>query len=191
MLSIELKKITSCSDAQQKQIRSVRNQDQVRKSMYTDHEISLAEHTSWLRQLKTDDKQIVFIVLRENVSIGVVSLSSIDKLHKKSDWAFYLDQKQRGGLGAALEFALLNYVFGELGLEKLNCEVIETNESVVRMHKKFSFKEEGFRKSNIVKNGERIGVHLLGLTKSDWYANKIAIENNYKPVLNNFNVRIL
>ena len=30
------------------------------------------------------------------------------------------------GLVAGLECALINFVFNELGLEKLNCEVVET-----------------------------------------------------------------
>ena len=37
---------------------------------------------------------------------------------------------------------------------------------------KFSFEEEGFRRQNIEKNGKRIGVIMLGLTKPDWLSNK-------------------
>lgn len=52
--------------------------------------------------------------------------------------------------------------------DKLNCEVIETNEAVVRLHVKFGFVEEGFRCENIVKNEQLIGVFFLGITRSDW-----------------------
>ena len=89
-------------------------------------------------------------------------------MHKKCDWAFYLDIEERGGVGSALELFMIDYVFGALGIEKLNCEVLESNQLVVEMHKKFGFCEEGFRRQNIKKNGSRIGVHLLGLVKSDW-----------------------
>ena len=108
----------------------------------------------------------------------------------KSDWAFYLDKKVRGGLSAALEFNLINFVFDELGLEKLNCEVIETNYAVVKLHKKFSFSEEGFRRENIIKNKRRIGVHLLGLTKSDWLRDRAKIKARYEKIMEKFDLVI-
>lgn len=126
------------------------------------------EHIAWVERLSVDDRQMVFVVLSDDFFMGVISVSSIDRLHKKSDRAFYLDQRARGALGAALEFSFINFVFDDLGLKKLNCENIETNYSVVNPHKKFSFVERGFRQSNIDKDGKRIGVYILGLTREDW-----------------------
>lgn len=168
MINVELRKINNCSLEQKRSVRNVRNQHSVRKSMYTEHEIGLDEHLIWVQRLDSDNRQIVFVVLIEGVVSGVVSVNAIDRLHKKLDWAFYLDENVRGGLGAALEFSLLDFVFSNLMMEKLNCEVIETNEAVVKMHKKFGFSEEGFRRENIEKNGERIGVFFLGITKAEW-----------------------
>ena len=121
---------------------------------------------------------------------GVVSVNAIDRLHLKSDWAFYLDANVRGGLGAALEFGLINFVFQRVGLEKLNCEVIETNEAVVKLHKKFGFVEEGFRRENIIKNENRMGVFFLGLTRSDWEREKETVKNRYEKVINKFDLEI-
>ncbi len=188
---ITLKTLVSCSLEQQTQVREVRNQVGVRSSMYTEHEIGLNEHLGWISRLKSDRKQIVFAVLNEEQNpIGVVSVNALDALHKKADWAFYLDENERGGLGAALEYNLIEYVFNVLKLDKLNCEVIETNEAVVKLHKKFNFLEEGFRRENIEKNGKRIGVHFLGLTKSDWLLNKTAIFEKYKSVISKFSIHI-
>lgn len=190
MNQVALRQINECTDEQKKAVREVRNEESVRKSMYTDHIISLDEHLKWIERIKNDERQIVFVVLvDENVS-GVVSVNAIDMLHKKSDWAFYLGENSRGGLGAALEFGILNFVFSELEIEKLNCEVIETNESVVKMHKKFGFREEGFRRENIEKNGERIGVFFLGITKSEWVKEKGSIEKKHNKLLNKFDLKI-
>lgn len=185
-----LREITKCTDEQIKAVRDVRNQESVRKSMYTEHEISLNEHLSWVERLRTDTRQIVFVVLVDGIVRGVVSVNAIDRLHLKSDWAFYLDENVRGGLGAALEFRLINFVFNDLGLDKLNCEVIETNKAVVKMHKKFGFIEEGFRQANIIKNGTRIGVFFLGLNKSDWLKERDVIKFRYEEVLEKFDLEI-
>tara|TARA_B110000008_G_scaffold169502_1_gene169302 strand:- start:1880 stop:2467 length:588 start_codon:yes stop_codon:yes gene_type:complete len=190
MTNIILREITKCTEEQKKEVREVRNQESVRKSMYTEHEIPLNEHLGWVESLRTDTRQIVFVVLVEGIVSGVVSVNAIDRLHLKSDWAFYLDENVRGGLGAALEFSLINFVFTELGLEKLNCEVIETNEAVVRMHKKFGFIEEGFRRENIIKNNARTGVFFLGLTKTDWLREREAVNSRYEKVIEKFNLEI-
>jgi len=190
MTKILLREITKCSEEQKKAVRDVRNQESVCKSMYTEHEIPLDEHLAWVERLPSDNRKIVFVVLVDNVVSGVVSVDAIDRLHLKSDWAFYLDENIRGGLGAALEFGLVDFVFGKLGLEKLNCEVIEINEAVVKLHKKFGFVEEGFRRENIIKNENRIGVFFLGLTKSDWEKDKAAVKNRYKKVIDKFDLEI-
>ena len=190
MTRIILREITKCTDEQKRAVREVRNQKSVRKSMYTEHEIPLNEHLAWIERLQQDKRQIVFTVLIDDLVSGVVSVNAIDRLHLKSDWAFYLDASARGGLGSALEFSIIEFVFNELELEKLNCEVIETNEAVVRLHKKFGFTEEGFRRENIIKNGERMGVFLLGLTKKDWLKNKDAVSLKYGVIINKFNLEI-
>ena len=77
-----------------------------------------------------------------------------------------------------------------MGLEKLNCEVIETNKAVVSLHKKFGFIEEGFRRENIIKNGMRIGVSLLGLTKSKWMESRASVASKYHKVLGKFDLEI-
>jgi UDP-4-amino-4,6-dideoxy-N-acetyl-beta-L-altrosamine N-acetyltransferase len=188
---ITLKRLVSCSLEQQTQVREVRNQIGVRSSMYTEHEIGVNEHLAWISRLKSDKKQIVFAVLNEEQNpIGVVSVNALDTLHNKADWAFYIDENERSGLGAALEYNLIEYVFNVLKLDKLNCEVIKTNDSVVKLHKKFNFLEEGFRRENIEKDGQRIGVHFLGLTKSDWLSNKSTIFEKYKSVINKFSISI-
>lgn len=188
---ITLKRLLDCSEEQQASIREIRNQDGVRQSMYTDHLISADEHQQWVKKLESDSKQIVFLALNETEApVGLVSVNALDRRHKKADWAFYLDEQERGGLGAALEFALIDFVFNGIGCEKLNCEVIETNPAVVKLHKKFNFKEEGFRRSNIIKNGERIGVFFLGLTKEDWITNRNDILKKYQSILSKFRVTI-
>jgi UDP-4-amino-4,6-dideoxy-N-acetyl-beta-L-altrosamine N-acetyltransferase len=190
MIKVLLREITKCSDEQKKVVRDVRNQHSVRKSMYTEHEITLDEHLSWVKRLGSDKRQLVFVVFVDNVVSGVVSVNAIDRSHKKSDWAFYLDENVRGGLGAALEYTLINFVFENLNIEKLNCEVISTNEAVVKLHKKFGFVEEGFRRENIEKDGKRIGVYFLGLTKTDWCRYKKEVYEKYRKIISKFGIKV-
>lgn len=74
---------------------------------------------------------------------------------------------------------MIDYVFNYLHLEKLNCEVIEYNDTVVRLHEKFGFKQEGFRESNIIKDDKRFGVYYFGLTKEKWMLTRECLKNKY------------
>lgn len=168
-----LKNVFYCSVEQKMDVLKIRNSDAVRKSMYSEHEIGVNEHLAWIERLGEDARQKVFVVLKDGEkAVGVVSVNQLDYTHKKTDWAFYLSEAERGGLGAALEIFMIDYVFNDLRFEKLNCEVLETNPRVVDMHKRFGFSEEGFREANIEKDGKRIGVHFLGLQKNVWLNQK-------------------
>ncbi|MEX6674699.1 UDP-4-amino-4,6-dideoxy-N-acetyl-beta-L-altrosamine N-acetyltransferase [Pseudomonas sp. W2Oct36] len=158
---------------QQARVRQLRNQPDVRKFMYTDHEISEAEHLNWLEALRSSSRQQVFVVVLEAAPVGVVSLSAINRTHGTAEWAFYLDTTLQGkGLGSQVELWLLDYAFGAAGLEKLNCEVLEINPAVIKMHQKFGFVVEGVRREHIVRDGKRIGAVLLGITKREWQAQR-------------------
>lgn len=186
---IVLRPISRCTPAQQEALRELRNHPAIRTAMYSDHIISSSEHAEWIKGLQGDERRRVFIVLADGADVaGLVSVTAIEPLHRRADWAFYLAPEARGGLGAALEFALIEHVFGGLGLEKLNCEVLESNPAVVRMHGKFLFREEGFRRSNVVKDGKRIGVHFLGLTREDWRAGRDAVRSRIEDVLGRFEI---
>ncbi|MNJ45422.1 Spermidine N(1)-acetyltransferase [compost metagenome] len=165
--------ILDATESIKAKIRTLRNQEEVRKYMYTSHEISEVEHNSWLESLQGNPRQNVFVVMLDDEPSGVVSLNAINFNHKTADWAFYIDGALQGkGVGSRIEFWMLDYAFGEAGLEKLNCEVLETNPSVIKMHKKFGFSVEGVRRKNISKDGQRIDVFLLGITSSEWQAHR-------------------
>lgn len=188
---ITLRLIEDCTLEQQKEIRNIRNQISVRASMYSDHLISSEEHINWIKSVTTNEKNIVFVVLSyaEKV-LGVVSLQNYEVKQKRSSWAFYLDEDVRGGLGAFIEFNFLDFSFIELELEKLNCEVIELNEPVIKLHKKFYFLEEGLRRSEVIKNDNRVGVILLGLLKEEWLSNREAFLGKYSSIFSKYSIVI-
>lgn len=165
----------------QLQILEIRNQESVRKWMYTDHIIQVDEHLAWIGRLKSDNSQMVFAILDcEGAPIGLASISKINTLHKTADWAFYLSEDCAGkGIGSTIEFAIIEFAFGHLQLEKLNCEVIDGNAGVLHLHRKFLFDDEGFRNANIIKNGVRVGVHFMGLQAVIWRSRAVNYELRY------------
>jgi RimJ/RimL family protein N-acetyltransferase len=63
---------------------------------------------------------------------------------------------------------VIEHVFGELGLNKLWCEVLIGNEAVWRLHEGFGFQREALFRQQVRKDGAPADVVGLGLLKSDW-----------------------
>jgi UDP-4-amino-4,6-dideoxy-N-acetyl-beta-L-altrosamine N-acetyltransferase len=191
--SLKLVPIHQLETETQLAIREIRNDPEVRKVVYTDHIIGVNEHLQWIARLKADRTKIVFGIMDEahGRAIRVSSFTALDVKNKRSDWGFYLAPKERGrGIGTAVERRFLEFAFETLGLEKLNGTVLEGNDATVRFYKRFGFEEEGFRRSEIEKNGTRIGVHLLGLRKQDWDRCKSEIDNAYREIFERFAIEI-
>lgn len=162
--------ITKVDKTLQLEVLYWRNHLNIRQNMYTDKIISTKEHLEWLKFLQNNNNTKIFIASHKNENIGITSINNINITHKNADWAFYLnpDFLSKKGLGTLLEFHFLNYVFENFHIEKLNCEVLETNPLVIKMHKKFGFQEEGIKRKNIIKNDIRINIHMLGILKDEW-----------------------
>ena len=152
-MNIDFVDINSVSAETKLVIREWRNSEHVKINMYTDHDISLEEHNNWLNNLIKDNKTKVFVVLCNQNPSGIVSLSNIDHHNKTASWAFYLCSEDSigTGLGVVLEYKLIEYVFCDLKLEKLNCEILASNSVVISLHKKFGFVVEGLIRKNIIK----------------------------------------
>ncbi len=179
------------TDAQLR-ILEIRNNADVRKMMYTDQVIGTNEHLLWISRLKTDRSQITLGILDEDTQpIGVFSFNAINEKNKRCDWGFYLAPASRGhGIGSAVEVRMLEFAFETLSLEKLDGTVVEGNDAVLTFYKRFGFEEEGFRTSQLERDGRRIGVHLLGLQKHSWIQNKSALQSERRQVLEQFTIEI-
>ena len=190
---IHLVPITELETDSQLAIREIRNEPEVRRVMYTDHVIGINEHLQWIGRLKTDTRQIVFGIVDAcgNRPLGVISLSAIDFVNRRSDWGFYLAPAERGfGLGTVVKTHFLKFAFENLGLEKLNGTVLEGNQRVVHFYQKFGCKEEGFREAEILRNEKRVGVHLLGLEKEAWVQNHAALSETYRDAFERFTIEV-
>jgi UDP-4-amino-4,6-dideoxy-N-acetyl-beta-L-altrosamine N-acetyltransferase len=145
-----------------------RNAESVRKNMYTEHVISQQEHDNWFASIKENSSAEYFIFESRGVPAGVVNVTQIDRNNGKCYWGFYSDPEAPPGTGSTMEFLALEYIFNELGIRKLCCEVFAFNKPVIKLHKKFGFEQEGYFKQHIRKGDGYEDVESLALFGSDW-----------------------
>jgi len=165
-------------------LREWRNMPEISKYMYSDNHITAEEHEKWFNRIISDKTTKYWIIVCDNEDVGLVNLYDIDNRNSRCYWAFYISSPNvRGkGVGSFVEYSVLHHVFDELGLNKLCCEVLGFNEPVVRMHKKFGFKEEGLFREHIIKNDKHYRVYCLAILQSEWNEIKPEIVSRLKKV---------
>jgi len=150
-------------------VRNWRNSQEVAAYMYTENHITESQQKSWFENIN-HDKSIYWIIEYEGRKLGLASVNYIDRTLQSCYWAFYLGDTsiRGGGIGAKVEFNVLEYVFNELKLNKLRCEVFVTNGKVIKMHEKFGFRREAYYREHCIKGKEKLDVVGLALLKTEW-----------------------
>ena len=163
-------KLVSLKSEDLELVRGWRNSEEVSKYMYTSNVISEQDQINWFEKIKNDETCKYWIIEYDEKKIGLASIYSISGLYNSCTWAFYLgDTSIRGaGIGSKVEYNVLQYVFETLKLNKLNCTVFPTNDSVIKMHEGFGFRREAFFRQHVLKDGVHLDVVGLALLKSEW-----------------------
>ena len=149
-------------------VRNWRNEENVRKFMYTQHEISIEEHQNWWNNISKNPSNIQLIFEYKGIASAVVSFTKVNRKNKSATWAFYLSKDAKKGIGSLVEFEALEYVFNYLGLYKLKCEVLGINKAVIKMHKKYGFKEEGLFINEYFNGSNFISIYRLAIFNTEW-----------------------
>jgi UDP-4-amino-4,6-dideoxy-N-acetyl-beta-L-altrosamine N-acetyltransferase len=155
-------------DSDRDRLLAWRNSPEVAAYMYSDHVITAEEHGRWFDGLGGDASRAYWIIEMDDAPVGLVNLYDIAPT--ECAWAYYLaDPTTRGhGVGAYVELRMLDHVFGDLGLGKLWCEVLEENEAVWKLHQSFGFEVVERLVGRALKGGVARDALRLMLTAERW-----------------------
>lgn len=151
--------------ADKEDVRVWRNHPSVRAVSLTRDEISPSDHDAYWQSLQGNTRRRVFIYERNDRPAGVVTFFDIDDDAKTAKWGYYLDNEgleQRGELLPAwikIQREAVKFAFGELGLDELYGEVLDSNEAVRRMNTRNGFEEIGTDERDI--DGTPTVVHTI------------------------------
>lgn len=151
-------------------VRTWRNSKEVAPYMYNENYITQEQQIKWFEKISSETNSKYWIIEFEGRKLGVASITGIDQILSSCYWAFYLgDLSVRGaGIGAKIEYNVIEYVFTELKLNKLRCEVFVSNDKVIKMHEKFGFRREAYYREHCIKGNQKLDVVGLALLETDW-----------------------
>lgn len=146
-----------------------RNDENIRKWMFSDKIIEKESHFNFIENLKNDHKNYYWRLSDNNgVKYGVISINKLDMNNRNSYLGIYknpyLDKK---GGGIILMKSLFYAAFKILGLHTLKLEVAADNERAINLYLKTGFREEGRLREFLDKNGRRLDAVVMGITSKE------------------------
>ena len=124
-----------------------RNLDHIRKWFFNAEVILLEKHEEWFQRYLEIEGDYVFIIeeVRElKKPIGQVSLYNIDWKEKRAEYGrLIIGEEDARGRGIAKEATvlILSFAFAELGLKRVELEVLSDNERAITIYRACGFEE--------------------------------------------------
>jgi UDP-4-amino-4,6-dideoxy-N-acetyl-beta-L-altrosamine N-acetyltransferase len=160
------------AEADRDQIRRWRNQPDVARWMYTQHEITEAEHAAWFARHLVDPHARSWVIEWDGTGVGVVNLSGIDPDTRRAEWGIYVADARARGTGAAegATFLSLDQAFGPVQLDQVSCEAVAGNERAIRLYERMGFRRVGDQPVTVVRGDDRFEIVELALRADEWAA---------------------
>jgi UDP-4-amino-4,6-dideoxy-N-acetyl-beta-L-altrosamine N-acetyltransferase len=148
-----------------------RNHPDVRRYMFTQHEISHEEHARWFARASQDPERHLLVFEMDMTPLGFINIHQIAN-GGIADWGFYAASDAPKGTGRALGEAALRYTFETVGLHKLCGQALAFNERSIHFHLALGFKREGVLRQQHFDGQQYADVVFFGLLASEWQPEK-------------------
>ncbi len=166
MLGHALRPMTA-SDVEQ--VLKWRNDREVRKYMFSNHEIKLEEHLAWYASASKSSDISLLIYEQDGIAQGFVNIT-LNRSALVADWGFYLAPDARRGSGKQLGQLALKFAFTKLRAHKICGQAIGFNKPSISFHKKLGFIEEGVLREQHFDGCKYHDVLCFGLLSKEWPA---------------------
>lgn len=144
-----------------------RNHADIRRYMYTTHEIEMEEHRNWFANASKNPAVYLLIYEYLGQACGFVNITR-GRCFQVADWGFYLAPDAPKGTGRSLGKQALVYAFDELELHKVCGQALGFNERSITFHKALGFTEEGRLRDHHFDGAAFHDVVCFGLLEHEW-----------------------
>lgn len=106
----------------------------------------------------------------EDEVIGLVSLTNIDRLNQKAIFHIMIGNSDKRGKGAGYYSTneILKHAFLDMNLNRVELNVLKSNQKALALYEKIGFKREGIKKQAVYKNGEFKDLIIMAVLREDF-----------------------
>jgi RimJ/RimL family protein N-acetyltransferase len=136
---------------------------------------SMAMEEKWFEQAveqQGKDRYMFVICLLDGRPIGSTDLREINLEDGHAAFGIAIGEKEMWGRGYGTEalFAICDFGFGQLRLERIELDVFAGNDRAQRSYERAGFTVEGTLRHGHFANGEFIDVQRMSLLRDEWKA---------------------
>lgn len=148
-----------------------RNHPDVCRYMYSQHKITMAEHSRWFERVSQDGNHHLLIFENNTNPLGFINIHRIAE-SEVADWGFYAAPGAPKGTGKQLGQVSLYYAFTTAGLHKICGQALSYNKSSIRFHLRLGFQEEGRLREQHFDGHKYHDIVCFGLLSREWNKNR-------------------
>ncbi|NTW68474.1 MAG: UDP-4-amino-4,6-dideoxy-N-acetyl-beta-L-altrosamine N-acetyltransferase [Chlorobiaceae bacterium] len=150
-------------------VLKLRNHAEIRRYMFTQHEISKEEHRSWFDRASQNTGVELLVFELDNNCCGFVQFKATP-FHGVVDWGFYAAPDSPKGTGRKLGAAALKHAFEKEYLYKICGQALHWNKPSIEFHKSLGFFQEGVLRDQYFDGTDFHDLICFGMLKRDWVA---------------------
>ncbi|MCR5309397.1 MAG: GNAT family N-acetyltransferase [Bacilli bacterium] len=136
---------------------------------FINEDVDIEWYERYLR-VRNNNIRCAIVDKDKNELVGVCYLLDINFVNRSAEIHIMIGDKNNRGRGAGT-FAMvemLKHGFFDLNLERIELEVLESNEKAYDLYKKLGFKKEGTKRHAVFKNGEFFNVFFMSLLREEF-----------------------
>ncbi|MFZ5957318.1 UDP-4-amino-4,6-dideoxy-N-acetyl-beta-L-altrosamine N-acetyltransferase [Pseudomonas knackmussii] len=146
---------------------SWRNAPEVRRYMFNQHQIQLAEHIQWFARANHDPAYTLLIYELDGPPLGHMNFARKSS-GAIAEWGFYIAPNAPRGTGTKMGICALRHAFGVMQLKRVSAQILGYNERSIYLHRKLGFQQEGVLRSQHFDGESYHDIHCFGLLAHEW-----------------------
>ncbi|HOO96575.1 MAG TPA: GNAT family N-acetyltransferase [Caldisericia bacterium] len=164
-------KLRALEVADSERIALWRNDESIQSMLIGWHwPVSVENEAKWIESSRDDKLNKRFAIIADDGNhIGNIGIYGIDWVSRQCGFGLFIgDAKYRGkGYANDASKVLLDFVFSELGMNRVWVYVLVSNEPSKKHFERLGFSAEGILKQHNHRGGEFTDVHVMGLLKGE------------------------
>jgi len=155
-----------------KMILDWRTSTRVAKHMRTKVNHGVQEQEQWIINSRGCPDFYHWLIIYQEKPIGYLSLSNYNRIGRTASWGFYIGEDEYTGLGGLVPPFFYRFCFSELGVEKINAEILFSNTSVIELHQLHGYSFTPNRDRKLDKSGNETLLIAMSLLKDRFQKSK-------------------
>lgn len=137
-----------------------------------------SNHCHWFDSLGSDKSVKMYIIVGDQVPVGVCGITDIDLINQRAEFSLYIATEfQKKGYGKQALLKLLDHAFKCYPFHLIWGESFDGNPAI-KIFSDIGFKLDGIRKDFYRREGKFIDAHLFSITREEFYVVNTSFDNN-------------